>query len=883
MFKLLKGTLKIAIVILFLAAMMVPLASPPQVDAGGPGGNVLVSVVGWDGDINAGIAQLNGGVKVTGASNTTTGFSIYNTPASLKWYNNEGYLPCLVTEFERDNCTVKIMNFGDKVNIGGNDFVVIYARVSVYNHDSISHIESPGPSSGLIALTSNSTTVLPGQTVNHDYAITSDKFGAAYAWPADTAVAAAGGWDAHYTHMADYWHNKLAEIVQINQLPDQRLANAYRAGFIYTHIVKDGNSFHVGENGYDIYVDHDCLGILVTLLDLGEYSDAQTYLDLLQAQLQYDDAKWKFSWPFALYLLKTGDTAYVSTKFADIYANAHKIATDRTGTGGIMKLTNDIDARGYWTVDDWAGLLGLQAYKYVCQRLGNTAEATWADNEYNDFLACCNTVMAQTMATYNLNYIPCSMTDPNTANRCKTPSDGNWASMFFFGRWGWDAYLFNANQAGIMLDMIDATYDYGFGRLAGSLPPHDYGGYPGYSSGYNAGYGAAGLRGNRYRSEGIYDYQFMLHYTQSGPFSWWEQIGAPPSGSPWDGEDLHPSGGGGSSPHMWGQSAITKVLLESLIVEKYDGSVLVGRGVPNEWVANGQVIDITNFPISTNKRMGIKIEGLSNAVKLTLSGDTASNNIIFDLQIFKNNISSATSGTINNSEGTVTIAPATTTVIVYLNSSSTPTPGGTPTPTPTPTVTPAITATPTPSATPAPGTPTPTSAVTATPTPTPGATPTTGPGSVIDGSHTGNKHYAFGQVTGQIKRWQTFIANSYPRITSVEVKIQKISGTTQSNVTVELFATSNNLPTGPPLASATIPAGSAGTSFTVVSASLAYTGLVNGTKYAIVLGQQTPQAACYEWCVGNVSANIQFGKYDGSTWIDESGLGDGWLKVYVSN
>lgn len=85
-------------------------------------------------------------------------------------------------------------------------------------------------------------------------------------------------------------------------------------------------------------------------------------------------------------------------------------------------------------------------------------------------------------------------------------------------------YLFDGSPSGPLLDLIDLTYAYGFGRLQGQLPPHTYGGYPGYSTGYNAGYGSAGLRGSHYRSEGIYDYEFMITNTMSAPFSCWENI-----------------------------------------------------------------------------------------------------------------------------------------------------------------------------------------------------------------------------------------------------------------------------------------------------------------------------------------------------------------------
>ncbi len=155
---------------------------------------------------------------------------------------------------------------------------------------------------------------------------------------------------------------------------------------------------------------------------------------------------------------------------------------------------------------------------------------------------------------------------------------------------------------------------------------------------------------------------------------------------------------------------------------------------------------------------------------------------------------------------------------------------------------------------------------------------------LIDLSHGGGGYNSFGAPADEVKRYQTFLAGTNPRITSVEVKIRKYNGATQSNVTVELYATSANKPTGSPLASATIAASLVGTAGTVVSAPLSYSGLINGSKYAIVLGQQTPQGARYEWNVGAVSSSLEFGKYTGGTnYADESGLGDGWLKVYTSS
>lgn len=636
------------------------------------GNNSFPGVIGWDGDKDGVLAYMDGSFYVRDGKNTTYSFGIYNNPSSVKWYNDWGYLPCLITEFTRDNCTVRICNFGDRVTINNNNYVIIYSKVYIKNNGTSAVTLDPAPSSGLIALNSISNTVAPGTEAAHYYAVAADRFGNTYAWPADSAIIAAGDAESHWNHMQNFWSDKLNGIVNITQLPDPNLINAYKAGYCYTRIIHDGYDIHVGENGYDQVFDHDSIGIIATMLTLGDFSDITHYMDRLQSSLQYSDAKWKYSWPFALYIQKTGNIAYINNSFPNIQTNTHTIQSDMTGPGGIMKMTNDIDSDGYWTIDDCSALFGLTTYQYICDKLGKTSESSWASTLYNTLLTNVNNKLNSTISTYKLNYIPVAMDQPNTANRCNEPRDANWASMFLFGRWAWDGYLFGANQSGPLIDKIDDTYSYGFGRLLGMLPAHTYGGYPSfnawYSSSYNAGYGSAGLRGNGlYRAEGILDYQFMIRNSQSSPFGWWENT-CYPTPTAWG---MHPNGGGGSCPHMWGQSTATKVLIDSLIAERYDGTVIVGRGVPNSWVANGQVIQLSNFPISNNGRMGIKIEGLSgNQVKLTLSGTAPGNNVIFNLPIFINNITASNAGTIDSSNGTVTIPATTTTVTVTYGSNA---------------------------------------------------------------------------------------------------------------------------------------------------------------------------------------------------------------------
>jgi len=320
-----------------------------------------------------------------------------------------------------------------------------------------------------------------------------------------------------------------------------------------------------------------------------------------------------------------------------------------------MEATDDIDTQGYWTTDDYEALLGLAAYRYLASALGNTSEATWATAEYNSLLAATNTVLEQTIARSQLDYLPCSLLQPNSANRCDNPRDANWTSPFGFGSWAWEGYLLGAAESGPGLTMIDATYAYGFGRLRGVLPPGTTGGFPGdyYSSAYDAANGAAGLASAGHRDQGIVDYEFMLSHSQSGPFSWWESSSAPDPSSPWVGR--HPAAGQGSSPHAWGMAGANKVLLDSVVAQQVGGALVVGRGVPPAWLRLGTPITVTNFPTTDGRRAAITITSSDHSVSLTLGGSVPAGPVLFQLPSFIRNVASTSSGTVDEASGTVTL------------------------------------------------------------------------------------------------------------------------------------------------------------------------------------------------------------------------------------
>ncbi len=522
--------------------------------------------------------------------------------------------------------------------------------------------------------------------MKHDYVVAVDRFGHQYPWPSGRALVAAGGFQEHLLHMTRFWNGQLAGIASLD-LPDDSLVNAYKSGFIYTQIARSGNQLDTGVNGYESAYNHDVIGVLANLFTQGYYEDAHALLLEARSVIGsegglYPDGTWTYAWPWAIYLMKTGDLDFVRENFArggpegfsqpSIEQTAHDIAADRTGPGGIMEMTDDIDATGYWTVDDFEALMGLVAYRYIASRLGSESQVQWATEQYDSLLNATNSTLDATIERYGLDYLPCSMVEPDSANRCANPLDANWAATLQFGKWAWDGQLFGAAVSGPGISLIDSTYQYGFSRLRGKLPANTFGGYPSdyYSTGYNAGYGSWALAGEDDRDQGILSYEFMVQQDQSGPYSWWESSLPPDPASPWLGS--HPAGGQGSSPHAWGMAEANKVLLDSLVAQQSDGAVIVGRGIPTQWLSTGDDVSVDNFPTIDGRRLGLRIHSLGQEVTLQITSGSPPGPVLFELPAFVDHITSVSSGMIDESTGTVTVPASVREVTVQLGAPPSP-------------------------------------------------------------------------------------------------------------------------------------------------------------------------------------------------------------------
>ncbi|HMK62087.1 MAG TPA: hypothetical protein VK386_00590, partial [Acidimicrobiales bacterium] len=287
---------------------------------------------------------------------------------------------------------------------------------------------------------------------------------------------------------------------------------------------------------------------------------------------------------------------------------------------------------------------------------------------YDSLLADVNSALDATIGQYGLDYLPCSMVQPNSSGICANPENANWAATLQFGKWAWDGQLFGDAVSGPGVSLIDATYQYGFGRLRGVLPADTFGGFPSdyyYSTGYNAGYGSWALAGEDDRDQGILSYEFMLQQDQSGPNSWWESSLPPNPSSPWIGS--HPAGGQGSSPHAWGMAEANKVLLDSLVAQESDGSLVVGRGVPTQWLSAGNTISVQNFPTVDGRRLDVSIHASGQQVSLELTRGVPAGPVSFEIPDFVDNIAGVSAGVVDESAGTVTLPASAREVTVQLS------------------------------------------------------------------------------------------------------------------------------------------------------------------------------------------------------------------------
>jgi hypothetical protein len=691
-----------------------------------------VTAIGWDSNYWPVFEYLSGSFFARGVNSTynaggTTicggmySFSAYTfggnpRAQSVQWTQDSGYLPAMKTTRTSGSVTISIKDFANKVTIGSSSFVLVYTRVSVTNNGGSSVTVPPGGSGpGLLRLTSSTLdTVAPGATNNHDFVVAVDNFGSGAALPTGTTLRnAAPSYDTAYSQMASYWNGRLAETNNFSlpnvtlpntgnlANPGTALINAFKAGTIYNLMMQVGKAEFSAANNYAWLLNHDVPGELTAKFETGDFHDAQNLLLTGRISEQtnfnefganwYWDGVWKTMGAWAEYLALTGDTAFVSQFFHDdasaaspwgpsLYTIARTRYASQLAADGTLKTNFDNDSTGRWLFSNFSALQMLASYRSIASRIGQTAEATWAATAYTNLLNSLNTVVGRNQSTNGFNFLPCEVDKPNTANRCNTYNDANWASPGWVGQNQWSTMLAGGSLTGIMGDpgQIDRMYAWGFSRLAShGLPYPTFGAFNGYSTAYNTAYSSDGLFSNNYRDLPITSYAWQIKTTTGGPNAWWEANGSGPSSSnPWIGSHAGPQFG--ACPYGWPISAQQQGLLESIAARSLTGTLYVGRGIPNAWIASGQTISVGNLTNSYNVTSGsrstygvslaVTKPGAGRVITVRLTG-TLPGAVQIQLPIFLTvGVTSVSGGTYNSSAHTVSVNSGTTTVTINLAS-----------------------------------------------------------------------------------------------------------------------------------------------------------------------------------------------------------------------
>jgi len=716
------------------------------------------TVIGWEGNFYAPFAYLSGSYFARGVPQQYTqggttycgamySFGAYTyglpagqapAPGSVQWTMADGYLPALTTSFTRNDVAISITDFADRVQFSGNPVELVYTRVTVTNNGSqAAYVPPDGSGPNLVTLTSPADTVAPGQTVKHDFVAAVDTFSTSTSLPSATQLLAqAPSYSNAAANMAAYWNQRLSVIPALSLPnvtlpgtgglagPGQAIDNAYKAAFVYTRIVQVAKSPFSGANNYDWLLNHDLPGIMANRFQLGDLTDAQNLLLVGRISEQpnfnevganwYWDGLWKTPVAWADYLAMSNQVGFVRTYFHDdatgpspwgpsLYTMMHTYFLQQLDSGtGYLQPSGDNDSGGTWLFDDEAVLAGLAAYRYIATRIGDPAEAQWADSQYTSLLTATNAGLTANEQASGANFLPCEVNQPVTADRCASPSDANWAGSNLWGQNAWDIYLQGGTLNGVLGDpaQTDNLYQMGFSRLAGSVPYPSFGAYTGYSVALNTGYSAAALYGGAYRDLPITSYAWQINTTTGGPNAWWEANGSPPDpNNPWAGSHAAPEFG--AIPYAWPMASQTQTLLQSLVARglvatanpdgsfAYHTALYIGRGVPDAWVVPGEHIAVDNLTSSVNASTGqratygvkISFGGSttgrgSKTVLVSLTGTLPGHDIRVQLPVFADaGVENVIGGSYSAATHTVTMFPQGRQVLVKLGRSARPTVG----------------------------------------------------------------------------------------------------------------------------------------------------------------------------------------------------------------
>ena len=116
---------------------------------------------------------------------------------------------------------------------------------------------------------------------------------------------------------------------------------------------------------------------------------------------------------------------------------------------------------------------------------------------------------------------------------------------------------------------------------------------------------------------------------------------------------------GDPTPSAWAQAVSNLATIIALCAPTLDHKVIVGRGIPTEWLQDGMSLRVENVPIANGKRFGYELRAFRDRVEFDFLGDAPDGEILVDLPIFNRSLVKTSAGTIDAVRKRVVLPTAT--------------------------------------------------------------------------------------------------------------------------------------------------------------------------------------------------------------------------------
>jgi len=596
---------------------------------------------------------------------------------TIKWSLAEDYLPAPTSAWEKDHVEMKIQHFGrrllnDKAN-------VIYSRVELKNLDDKPHqlkllLNGNNVSERAFEVgdfkvhKENEHIIYTEYEIEAGESVTCDFVIPANGVASKEEILKEGGYDRNYHLMKTEIDDKMSGLTMPVSLPDERFVNLWKSSMPYmwnatvltpTDLQQRADGGNVaGFPQYDHTFNHDIPNMAIQYTIEGNWELArqimtgESFKTLSKGRPEgnkYNDAGPKFITAMAQYLQLSGDKEFFTEELLSTITNcAHSVSGMRdsqmdeslkgVGAYGLIEKGGTLDNHdNFLLVDNFAALHGFQAYHYICGQFGMQEEKEWSAKIAADLNLCLNDVLESSMkemgADWYFAYFAFDI------NELSINGPGNWlGTSLMMSSFPWNAWLKGFDHGGTWKDHFDLSLEKWMSKAKDlGLPDGSFGAWWAFPAGsvYNAGMAMPLLYSDKYRSYPVKSIEWLLE-VQSVPYNWGESFRMFKEGD-W----TRPAIG----LETWGLGFIRQCMLQLCVSVKADGTIILGRGITDEWLNSGKAIAWKNVRINNNRKIGFSIQKTGKELHVLIEGDRTEGSVLVDIPMCVNNIASAHSKT----------------------------------------------------------------------------------------------------------------------------------------------------------------------------------------------------------------------------------------------